>query len=39
MAVFPIGLSAKGILPLVVGALAVGHNVWTGRKATAPAGP
>lgn len=39
MAVFPIGLSAEGILPLVVGALAVGHNVWIDRKATAPAGP
>ncbi len=38
MAVFPIGLSAAGILPLLVGALAVMHNVRSSGKTPAPAG-
>jgi len=33
MAVFPIGLSAEGLLPLAVGLLLAARNLWAYRKA------
>jgi TRAP transporter 4TM/12TM fusion protein len=38
MALYPIGISAEGMLPLAVGVLISVRNLWSYRKAAMPAG-